>query len=103
MIYKICQVWGSIPGKARVRGSLGPIFHNKSRWELNVPGLEPEANSALHFSADLSLGLNLKSVIAAPIKRWEAAIPITAVLISLPAIFFPLTSSGWFKPIPFPH
>lgn len=80
---------------------LAPFFHNKSLWELNVPRLEPEANSALHFSADLSLGLNLKSVIAAPIKRWEAVMPIMVVLVSLPAIFFPLTSLGWFKLIPF--
>lgn len=65
------------------------IFHNKSRQELNVPGLGPEANFAPHFSADLSLGLNLKSVIATPIEHWESAIPITAGLISLPAIFFP--------------
>lgn len=93
---------GQYPREGRgVRGSLSPFFHNKSLWELNVPGLGPEANSALHFSADLSLGLNLKSVIAAPIERWEAVMPITVVLVSLPAIFFPLTSLGWFKLIPF--
>lgn len=67
MIYGICRVWGSIPGKGECVWEFAAISHHKSRWELNVPWSGPEANSALHFSADLSLGLNLKSVIATSI------------------------------------
>uniref|UniRef100_A0A8B9EJ02 Solute carrier family 12 member 3 n=1 Tax=Anser cygnoides TaxID=8845 RepID=A0A8B9EJ02_ANSCY len=55
---------------------LAAIFHNKSRWELNVPGSGPEASSALCFSAALSLGLNLKSVITAPIRHWNTLLGV---------------------------
>lgn len=102
MIYGICWVWGSIPGKGEPVWESAAIFHNKSWWELNVPRSGPEAISVPRFSADLSLGLNLQPVIATPIEHWESVIAITASLISLPAIFFPLTSLGWFQPILFP-
>lgn len=82
---------GPYPRAGAMCVGLAAVFHNKSRWELNVPGSEPEASSAPCFSAALSLGLNLQSVITAPIRHWKPAMLIMAFLIPPPAIFF----SSW--------
>lgn len=93
---------GPYPRAGAMCVGLAAVFHNKSRWELNVPGSGPEASSAPCFSAALSLGLNLQSVITAPIRHWKPAILIMAFLIPPLAIFFPLASLGWFELIASP-